>query len=208
MLEPRRTTQATAPLVLEAAPRPPDALGPSEPAIPGPSPAPGAKYKMRSVTTRTFQPSTEPPTSYFSAEPWKIQEREHRAKDESQLFASFRRRTITNIDCQTRRACLPPTPGSIYCQCGGLLLYDAHGDSLLHRKWAAARNDGGSGSTTTVIDDMIHRLRTEPEFSGWSLEQQQIPGTGPGGLNVPCRLSSSCCRQRTPHLVQRQPTAQ
>ncbi|KAH7973079.1 hypothetical protein HPB52_021076 [Rhipicephalus sanguineus] len=111
MLEPRRTTQATAPLVLEAAPRPPDALGPSEPAILGPSPAPGAKYKMRSVTTRTFQPSTEPPTSYFSAEPWKIQEREHRAKDESQLFASFRRRTITNIDCQTRRACLPPTPG-------------------------------------------------------------------------------------------------
>ncbi|KAL1438948.1 hypothetical protein MTO96_047594 [Rhipicephalus appendiculatus] len=51
----------------EAVPRHPYAPGPSEPVVPGPSPALGAKHQTRSVATWTFQAGTEPPTPHFSA---------------------------------------------------------------------------------------------------------------------------------------------
>ncbi|KAL1436026.1 hypothetical protein MTO96_010782 [Rhipicephalus appendiculatus] len=169
----------------EAVPRHPYAPDPSEPVVPGPSPAPGAKHQTRSVATWTFQAGTEPPTSYFSAVPWKKQERAHRAKDESRLFAPFRGRTITDIDRQARGACLPPNPRSIYCECGRLLIHDVHGRSFLHRKWAAAQEDDGAGSTTTAVDEMIRRLRTEPGIRRLAaVTGGRSNGSGPGGLNV------------------------
>ncbi|KAL1477988.1 hypothetical protein MTO96_035312 [Rhipicephalus appendiculatus] len=51
----------------EAVPRHPYAPGPSQPVVPGPCPAPGAKHQTRSVATWTFQAGTEPPTPHFSA---------------------------------------------------------------------------------------------------------------------------------------------
>ncbi|KAL1482583.1 hypothetical protein MTO96_033691 [Rhipicephalus appendiculatus] len=97
----------------EAVPRHPYAPGPSEPVVPGPSPAPGANCQTRSVATWTFQAFTEPPTSYFSAVPGKKQERAHRAKDESRLFAPFRGRTITDID-RPSKGSLPPTEPPVH----------------------------------------------------------------------------------------------
>ncbi|KAH7963525.1 hypothetical protein HPB52_021292 [Rhipicephalus sanguineus] len=151
----------------EAAPSRPDAPGSSESVVQGPSPAPGANHKTRSVATWTFQAGTEPPTSYFSAAPWKKQERAQRSKPENRLFAPFQGRTIADIDRQARGACLPPTPGSTFCECGGLLLHDVHGRSLLHKRWAAAQKDGRAGSAAPATDDIIRRLQTEPQFARW-----------------------------------------
>ncbi|KAH7976760.1 hypothetical protein HPB52_019104 [Rhipicephalus sanguineus] len=88
----------------EAAPSHSDAPGSSEPVLQGPSPAPGANHKMRSVATWTFQAGTEPPPSYFLAAPWKKQERAQRLNPENRLFAPFQGRTIADIDRQARWA--------------------------------------------------------------------------------------------------------
>ncbi|KAH7961852.1 hypothetical protein HPB52_012753 [Rhipicephalus sanguineus] len=128
----------------EAAPSRPDAPGSAEPVVQGPSPAPGTNHKTRSVATWTFQAGTEPPTSYFSAAPWKKQERAQRSKPENRLFAPFQGRTIADINRQARGACLPPTPGV-----GG------------------GTKDGRAGSAAPATDDIIRRLQTEPQFARW-----------------------------------------
>ncbi|KAH7970125.1 hypothetical protein HPB52_024172 [Rhipicephalus sanguineus] len=87
----------------------------------------------------------------------------------------------------TSKGSLPPADTwSTFCECNGLLLHDAHGCSLLHKRWAAAQKNGGAGNTTTVTDDIIRRLQSEPAAI------RQVGGvagfgsnsTSPGGSNV------------------------
>ncbi|KAH7959675.1 hypothetical protein HPB49_012958 [Dermacentor silvarum] len=60
-----------------------------------------------------FQADTESSVSYFSAAPWKKQERTHISKKNDRLLAPFQGRTITEMDRRSNSACLPPGPGSV-----------------------------------------------------------------------------------------------
>ncbi|KAH6944610.1 hypothetical protein HPB50_004251 [Hyalomma asiaticum] len=145
----------------------PGQVGPAD----QPSPATtGATSKTRSVATWTFQDGTEAPVSYFSAAPWKRQERAYTAKGDSHLFAPFRGRTIVDGERKSNGASLPPGPGSVFCECGVLLLHKNHEKSTIHRRRTGARGDEAPVSDTqSATEAIVRRLRTDQEFARWLL---------------------------------------
>lgn len=154
---------------------------PDTPNHPGPTgqlhPAtPGAKLERRSVATWTYQANTEPPVSYFSAAPWKKQERARVSKRNDRLFAPFQGRTVTEMDRRSNGASLPPSPGSVFCECGGLVVHESHTTSRLHRQRSAALGDGAptpkaiEPQTNAATESLIQRAKTDPQFARWLLE--------------------------------------
>lgn len=165
------------------------------------SATPGTKLERRSVATWTFQAGTEAPVSYFSAAPWKRQERARISKRSDRLFAPFQGRTITELDRQSNSACIPPDPGSVFCECGGLIIHESHEKSLLHRQRIAALGDGAPSKKSTELhtnaatEDVIRRARTDPQFAKWLLEAaagttQKVPAVS--------SAPSSCSSQSSP----------
>ncbi|KAH6933437.1 hypothetical protein HPB50_014815 [Hyalomma asiaticum] len=108
----------------------------------------------------TREDGTEAPVSYFSAAPWKRQERVHTAKGENHLFAPFRGRTIVDRQRKSNGTSLPPGPRSVFCECGVLLLHKSHKKSVIHRRRTGAQGDGAPMSDTkSATEAIVQRLR-------------------------------------------------